>query len=317
MKEIGGYFGLECANFSTDWLDNKVALNSGRNALKYILRAYNIKKIAVPSYTCAFVWDSVKNEGCELNFYQIDKNFMPTTEFSKDSFILYNNYFGISNYQVELLKQQYKNLVIDNTQAFYSSQKGLASFYSLRKFFGVPDGGLAWCDKELKEDFETSTSYHSCIHLLKSLDKGYDNGYINFMKNEFAIDDLPIQKMSNLTKVILRNIDYNKVKQIRLNNFNILHKTLEKTNELKINLTNDDIPMVYPYLINNEALRNDLIKNKIYLISCWPDIEKFASDDVLYLKKYLLPLPIDQRYNENDMKRILDVLCKVDLLQNK
>ncbi len=308
MTEISNYFSLETANLPLNWLNDRVALNSGRNALRYIIRAYKVKKIAVPAYTCAFVWDALKTEGCELVFYHVDKSFMPAAEFSEDNFILYNNYFGVCGRQVEVLKRRYKNLIVDNTQALYSSQKGLAAFYSLRKFFGVPDGGLAWCDKRLSEDFEKATSYHLCVHLLKSYDKGCENAYVNFMKNEIAIDNLPIQKISNLTMALLKNVDYEKSRQIRLKNFNVLHEKLAKNNELKLNLIKDDVPMVYPYLIKNDLLREKLMKNKIFLISCWPDIEKFLSADELYLKKYLLPLPLDQRYNENDMNKILEVL---------
>lgn len=308
MEEIGGYFGLECAGFSLDWMKDKIALNSGRNALKYIVRAYKIKRIAVPTYTCPFVWDSLKAEGCEICFYQVDKNLMPTTNFSDDIFFLYNNYFGISSKKIKILNQRYKNLIVDNTQALYSKQKGLASFYSLRKFFGVPDGGLAWCDKKLKENFENSTSYQSCIHLLKTYDKGYEFGVVNFLKNEISLDNATIKTMSNLTMTLLKNVNYEKIKKIRLKNFNILHKKLAKNNELKIDLSKDDVPMVYPYLIQNDNIIEKLKENKINLISCWPNIEKFASEDVLYLKKYLLPLPIDQRYSGEDMKKILKIL---------
>ncbi len=308
MEEIGGYFGLECADFSLDWMGDKIALNSGRNALRYIVRAYGIRKIAVPTYTCQFVWDSLKAEGCEMFFYQVDKNLMPIIEFPEDIFVLYNNYFGISEDRVKVLNKKYKKLIVDNTQALYSQQKGLASFYSLRKFFGVPDGGLAWCDKKIEEIFEISTSYQSCIHLLKIYDKGYNSGYINFLKNEISLDNAEIKKISNLTMALLKNINYDKIKKIRLDNFNILHKKLAESNELKIDLSKNDVPMVYPYLIKNDNIRKKLEENKINLISCWPDIEKVASDDVLYLKKYLLPLPIDQRYSIKDMERILKAL---------
>lgn len=308
MNEIGNYFGLETANFPLDWLNGRVALNSGRNALRYIVQAYNIKKIFVPSYTCIFVWEALKSEGCELIFYHVDKNFMPASEFQQDDFILYNNYFGVCSKQIEILHKKYKNLIIDNTQALYSSQKGLASFFSLRKFFGVPDGGLAWCDKKLNQDFETSVSYHLCTHLLKVYDKGVDSGFINFMKNEIAIDNAPIKEISNLTKTLLKNVNYEKSKQIRLENFKILHEKLGKTNELKLDLTKDDVPVVYPYLVKDETLRKKLTENNTFLISCWPDIEKYLSSDELYLKKYLLPLPLDQRYKKEDMEKILFTL---------
>ncbi|HSQ98235.1 MAG TPA: hypothetical protein VLL98_06000 [Rickettsiales bacterium] len=305
MNEIGNYFGLETANLSIDWLKDKVGLNSGRNALRYIVRAYQIKKIYVPAYTCAFVWSALEAEKCELIFYHVDKNFMPVSEFGDNDFILYNNYFGVCGKQVKILHKKYKNLIIDNTQALYSLQKGLASFFSLRKFFGVPDGGLAWCDKKLNENFETAVSYHLCTHLLKIYDKGIDAGYINFIKNEVVLDSELIKKMSNLTRILLKNVNYEKAKQIRLNNFKILHEKLATSNELKLDLAKDDVPMIYPYVINNETLRKKMEENKIFLIPCWPDIDKHLSNDELYLKKYLLTLPLDQRYKEEDMKKIL------------
>ncbi|MDD2840495.1 MAG: hypothetical protein PHY80_05265 [Rickettsiales bacterium] len=310
MKEIGGYFGLECANFSLDWLKDRILLNSGRNALRYIVRVCQIKKIAVPVYTCAFVWEALKAEGCELVFYHVDKNFMPMIDFAENDFVLYNNYFGVCGRQVGVLKNKYKNLIVDNTQALYSSQRGLGAFYSLRKFLGVPDGGLAWCDGCVKEELEVAVSYHLCVHLLKYYDKSVDAGCINFMKNECALDDAPIMRMSNLTGALLKNVDYEKSGQIRLKNFEILHGELEKTNELKLNLAEDDVPMVYPYLVKDELLRERLVKNKISLVPCWCGIDKYLSDDEKYLKKYLLPLPLDQRYDKNDMNRILEVLGK-------
>ena len=308
MKEIGNFFELETTNLSTKWLKGKILVNSGRNALRYIIRLYKIKEIFVPAYTCQFVWQTLKEEGCKINFYHIDKNFMPQEEFNKNSYIIYNNYFGICDKQIIQLKQQYKNLIIDNTQAFYSQQMGLASFYSVRKFFGVPDGGFVLCNNKNKLNLEKSTSYNRCIHLLKAYDKGYNVSYINFLKNELEVDKLPLQEMSNLTKALLKNINYNKTKRIRLKNFNFLHQFLKNSNQLKINLTSSDIPMFYPYLINNsQELQNNLKNNEIFLTDCWPQIEKYLSKYELYLKQNLILLPIDQRYDIKEMKLILKI----------
>lgn len=308
MKEIGNFFAIETANLSTKWLKNKILLNSGRNALRYIIKAYNIKEIAVPYYTCQFVWDILKAENCKINFYHIDKNLLPIQDFGRDDYIIFNNYFGICNKQIEFLKSKYSNLVIDNTQAFYSHQKCLASFYSPRKFFGVPDGGLCWCDKTITEKLEKSISYHRCSHLLKAYDKGYSTSYINFLKNELEIDKMPMQIMSNLTESLLKNIRYEKCKNTRLKNFATLHKSLSESNELSLNLTNDDVPMFYPYLINKFELKEKLMKNGIFLTECWPQIDKFLSQEELYLKNNLLLLPIDQRYNKKDMELILKII---------
>lgn len=301
------FFRLETANLSTTWTKNKILLNSGRNSLRYIIRAYNIKEIEVPYYTCQFIWDVLKQEECIINFYHINKEFMPIKNFNKNKYILYNNYFGICSKQINLLKRNYKNLIIDNCQAFYSKHKGLASFYSLRKFFGVPDGGFTYCNKKINTKLMTSKSYNLCIHLLKAYDKGYNESYINFLKNELEIDKMPLEKISNLTKSLLSNINYNKCKNIRLRNFNILDNILKDTNKLKINLEYDDVPMFYPYLTSNMLLHNK-IKNNIFYTECWPQIDKFLSEDELYLKNNIILLPIDQRYNEKDMQKILDII---------
>ena len=93
-KEIGGFFGLEI-NEKKEFYPDLISLNSGRNALRYIIRAYSIKEIYVPYYTCPVVWDVLEAENCKISFYNIDKNFMPTQEFEQDSYLLYTNYYGV------------------------------------------------------------------------------------------------------------------------------------------------------------------------------------------------------------------------------
>ena len=305
----GEFFKLETANYSLDWTKNKILLNSGRNALRYIVKAYNIKEINVPYYTCQFVWDILQQENCKINFYHIDENFMPIKTFDKNSYIIYNNYFGICSKHIKTLNETYKNLIIDNCQAFFSQTKGLASFYSFRKFFGVPDGGMAWCDKRLNVESQESKSYHLCTHLLKSYDKGYDESYINFLKNELEIDKMPLQKISKLTKTLLSNINYDCHKRARLNNFAFLHNHLKNKNLLNINLENDDVPMFYPFLSDNNNLYNIFRQNNILLAKCWPQIDKFLSNTELKFKNNLLLLPIDSRYNKDDMQEMINLLC--------
>ena len=56
MKEIGGYFELERGPFKP--YHDGVYLNSGRNALRYIVRKLGIHKIHVPYYTCPVVFEA-------------------------------------------------------------------------------------------------------------------------------------------------------------------------------------------------------------------------------------------------------------------
>ena len=106
-KEIGGYFGLELPVKKEYWT-NAIKLNCARNALRYIISAYEIKEINIPFYTCPVVWQAARNEDCKINFYHIDKDFMPTKEFEENNFILYTNYFGICTKNAKKLAKNIK-----------------------------------------------------------------------------------------------------------------------------------------------------------------------------------------------------------------
>ena len=56
MKEIAGYFGLEQL-ISNEYYKDLIPLNTGRNALLYLLKAKNIKKVYIPYYLCNSISD--------------------------------------------------------------------------------------------------------------------------------------------------------------------------------------------------------------------------------------------------------------------
>ena len=83
-------------------------LNTARNALRYIVKAFNIKEIYVPYYICPVVRNALYKENCKIIFYNIDMNFYPKTDFPKEAFVLYPNYFGICSKNVDKLAMNYK-----------------------------------------------------------------------------------------------------------------------------------------------------------------------------------------------------------------
>jgi len=313
---IGGYFEMETNNFGSIFHEKAIAVNSGRNALELILRNLNINKIYIPYYICDVVLEPIKKIGIDYTLYHLDNKFYPLVDsIKKKEALLYVNYFGIFSQNVRELSEQYNNLIIDNTQAFFSEHlKGTYSFYSPRKFFGVPDGGFAYINKDIALDFEMDKSYERFSHLLKRVEDGPEKGYNDFKENDAKLDNLPIRKMSKLTSKLLKNIDYEKVRKIRNENFTCLHDNLKKDNELRdvINGTIINGPMVYPYLKNGNAdLRDFLIKNKIFVARYWPNVPKWVDDKnsvESYLYTHLIPLPIDQRYNNDDMKIIIELI---------
>ena len=314
FKEIGGYFSLEL-NSCYDNLKDGLALNSANNCLRYLIRKSQIKKICIPNYTCPSVKRTVEQEECKVVYYNINDKLLPVCDFDSEDYILYTNYFGICAKNVKEMAKKYKNLIVDNAQAFYMPHYGLASIYSIRKFFGVPDGAILKKSERLKFsleqdlDLKKDESYLNCSHLLKRSDIGAKFGYEDFKLNEKKLENKDIKLISNLSRTIFNSIDINLAKQRRLNNFHFLHKNLKETNKFDISLDADDVPMFYPYIVSNsEKIKKFLINSSIFIPTYWKDTYNDSLSSRLI--NDLLPLPIDQRYNLEDMKILINLLAE-------
>jgi hypothetical protein len=316
MMEIGGYFGLELSN-GKEYHQGAIALNTGRNALEVILSERKFQKVFIPFYNCDAVIEPFIKTSTPYEFYQIDKNLKPSISrtFQKDEALMLVNYFGI---QKDIAKQwMYKcdNIIVDNTQAFFDKPCPWADcFYSCRKFFGVPDGAYLYPYKPIsKRHYDLDVSVMRISSLLRRIEYGAESGFLDHKYNEVGLNNQPIKQMSKFTSALLKNIDYDKCRVSRVLNFEMLHDALRGINELEcIHSIDMEAPMVYPLLIKSESLRSKLISHKVFVATYWPEIVKDVDDDTweFYLAKYLLPLPIDQRYGREEMKYIVDVIIK-------
>lgn len=306
MKSIGGYFELEL-DLKNEYHQNAIRLNLGRCAFEYVLRVRKYKKVYLPYYTCAVMLHPIKRLGIEYEFYKINEDFTPMFDFGligdKEGF-LYTNYFGLLDKTVKKIAQKCKNLIIDNAQAFYSKPiKGVDTFYSPRKFFGVPDGAYLYTKLNLNANLKKDRSYQRCRHLLRRIDESPESGFTDFQANERALNNLPIRQMSDLTKKLLQSINYKKIAKIRRQNYSILNEALTKYNKLQLDLLPDSVPMVYPFLTSKPNLWEYLINNKIYVARYWSNVWEWCDKDNIEYKyaMNIVPLPIDQRYGINEL----------------
>lgn len=313
MDAIGGYFSLELPQ-REEYHKHAIRLNTGRNCLEYILRVRGYKKVFVPYYTCEAVMEPINKLGIPYEFYHIDIHFEIRDRFTlkEGEALLYTNYFGLKQRYVEQLAETIGScLIIDNTQAFYAKPiPGIDTFYTCRKFFGVPDGAYLYCDKELDEEIEQDYSYDRVAHLVKRIDLSAEDGFKDFRRVDDGLDNQPIRKMSKLTQRMMQGIDYESAAQRRRANYQMLHKALSRENNLELHLEEDAVPMVYPYLLPVEGLREKLIENKIFVARYWPNVMDWTKpEDIDYLFAYQMqPLPIDQRYGVDDMNRIISII---------
>lgn len=310
MKEIGGYFELELRK-GKEWHNKAIALNTGRNSLELVLLTKKYTKVYIPYYTCDAIMEPFNKHNLAFEYYHININFEPQFDFKKiknGEGFLYINYFGIKDKYVDRLVFLCPNLIIDSTQSFFSKPlPRVPTFFSCRKFFGVPDGAYLYLDDVPELDFQFDHSENRLNHLFKRIEYGANAGFDDFKTNDNRLVGQPILQMSKLTKSLLINIDYELVRKKRTENFKYLHLQLSKQNVLKINTKTINGPMVYPFLSIKPGLKKKLIDNGIYVATYWPNVLEWCDEKQLEYKMTteIIFLPIDQRYCQTDMEIIL------------
>jgi hypothetical protein len=308
-EEIGGFFELWFKG-NGEYHHKALKLNSGRNSFGHILKTKSIRKVYLPYYCCNALLEPVIARKVAYEFYQIDLSFEPqfTKKLSPDEYFVYINYFGICDAITRSVADRFDRVIIDNCQAFFSLPfEGIDTFYSPRKFFGVSDGGYLYTSEDVGTGkICEDVSYQRYLYLLKRIDTTAQDAYPLFLENEVCISSLPQRSMSRITRFILSSIDYQWAKKKRNTNYSFLHKRLGGLNKLSLDGNEVSGPHVYPFLVDRDGLREYLISNKIYVATYWKEVmtRTHPSSVEHYFTKYLIPLPIDQRYDRSDMLRI-------------
>lgn len=318
IKAIGGYFELADMDLDGGCLPVEgVALNTCRNALEYIiLQLADAKRIFVPYYTCEAVIEPLKRLPVEYEFYHINEQLEIAEELDLEDgdYLIANNYFGIKDaYIAKLAKKYGDKLIVDNAQALFAPiLPNIKAAYSTRKYVGVADGGFAVgitanCAVNYEED--NSSDHDSHLYIRK--EKGAEAGFKEYQANECKLDNQPIKRMSSQTQSILSQIDYHKIIERRRQNYQYLCKALGEMNLLRLPSMDSFVcPMVYPFMTDDESLRGRLIENKVFVARYWPNVLDWCkNDDFEYkLATQVISLPIDHRYGEIEMNKIIEFL---------
>lgn len=307
MKEIGGYFGLESFN-GREYHEDLIPLNNGRNALLYLLRARNIRKIYLPWFLCDSVSNLCDRYGYAYEFYSIDSAFMP--QFDKtlepgEYLYVVNAYGQLSNETVRVLKNRFGRVIFDNIHAFFQRPvEGVDTIYSCRKFFGVPDGGYLATDAVLAEQLPVDVSKDRMKHVLGRFEGSASDYYGDFKANDHGFRELPLRRMSALTHNLLRAVDYEEARRKRNENYAMLDEALGKRNPLA--RTAPDGPYAYPfYCGNGMAVKRALAQKKIFVATLWPNVLELEGSLEKDYAENILPLPCDQRYGAEEMEYII------------
>lgn len=314
---IGGFFGLELPvydNFPYPESPCCAYVNSGRAAFECLLRNMpRPTRLWVPRFICDTVLQAPERLGIPVGQYSCTPELAPILpEVKEHELVLLVNYFGMTGRQVETAAKLLPGrCIVDATTALYTPPlPGVPSFYSPRKFCGVADGGIATAPWPLEQlPTESGTSAVHSLHLLQRIESG---ALAALPANEQAEAALcaPPQRMSALTRTLLRSIDFHAAAATRQKNYSMLHQALRRLNRLPLPDTPPTAPMCYPFVSGIPGLRDTLIDAGIALPLYWPEVlENTGADDIENrLTRQLLPLPLDQRYNEADMLRMIQLI---------
>ena len=196
-----------------------------------------------------------------------------------------------------------KNVIIDCAQSFQVEHILHGNSEIISKIFPVPDGSSILTNLQLKLGSIEQNNSVKLDHLLDPVKK---SAYEHFLKAEEEFSKLKIKKISKVTRVLMSNLDLNKIREIRGKNFNYFHKQFKAKNLLNFN-SNNHSALNYPLLLNGINLsKKQLHERGIFVPTYWSKRE--GACVIMTLNKHWLQncifIPIDQRCTTKDIQII-------------
>jgi len=314
---IGGYFELDLPQGVGERYPTALKYQSARAAFAALLQHARPKEIWMPWYNCDTMLEAPEIAGIAVRRYGLDSDLYPkgVDAFASGDYLLYVNYFGVCGRQVDRVLRNFprQRVIIDHSQAFYAPPPDcLATLYSPRKFFGVPDGGYLVTHLEIRPPKERDTqSFERLEPLAVRLSEGPEAGYAGIQKARLSLKGQPPKIMSVLTEAMLQHIDYSAALKQRNKNFTKLHSALKSKNSFPIPANTPDGPMCYPFFGEIPNLHEWLIQHRVFVGHYWPGVRgPLDRDDDLErrLAQECVPLPCDQRYGSAEMERVIGLV---------
>lgn len=313
----GGFFGLELPDYGNfPYTEGPCCayLNSGRAALECLLSHMPRPAcLYVPRFICDTVLEAPARLGIPVRRYNCTPRLAPILPAMRgDELVLLVNYFGLTDEAVAAAAAQLPGrCLVDATTALYTpALPGVPTFYSPRKFCGVADGGVACAPFPLvQQPGADDQSSSRSLYLLQRVESGAEAALPASEAAEATLA-APPRRMSQLTRRLLRSIDFAAAAARRMENYATLHHALGDLNHLPLPEMPRHAPMCYPLVSGIPGLRDALIDAGVALPLYWPEVINAteAGAEENKLARRLLPLPLDQRYTKTDMQRLVKLI---------
>lgn len=344
--EIGSEYSLDakCLSPKEDNLINRlfgfhtVYYSSGRNAIRGVLRQLKGKKALLPAYICQSVILAFEQEQYSVDFYNVNTDlFIDVDDLQKkctpETDILFvMHYYGVLQNQNDLVviknlcRTLFITIIEDTTHSIFTKVHTIGDYCiaSLRKWFALPDGGVAYSLSQnidavpLSNGMSFSDARAAGMFLkglyLKGLADCNEIYRKLFSDAEKMIEaESKIFAISNFSYELLKDFDVGNAIQKRKENADYLYKNINnpfaKTIFKELNI--EVCPFFYPlYIENRYKFQSYLNQNKIYCPVHWPigDLLLFEYGDIRYISEHIISIPIDQRYTVFDMEYLCSII---------
>ncbi|MGG7151274.1 hypothetical protein ACQPUR_11565 [Clostridium neonatale] len=347
---IGGQFQYDPKIFYDTPIRNinKLLFDGASSSLRFIITKLNFRSdeyALLPSYLCPTIIENFNKMNVKIIFYSINYDFSinlvdlkSKLNNNKIKAIYFIEYFGMQhNYEtiefLKMMKSKGYTIIQDAVHTLYLNEYdnfiGTYCFNSLRKY-GPIDGSILLSDVNLylHNDYAYNTEYINTImearnekyKYLKG-EIGHEDIFLNKFKRaeEFYQDNkeislLPLNKEKELEKL---NLEY--IKKKRIENFEFLDDYFKEKGNVTIITTKErfenSIPFAMIILIDSrDIVREKLFNKRIYCPILW-DISKCDYiknfKESLKISQRILMIPIDQRYDIEDMRKFVEVFNEI------
>lgn len=325
-------------------LNNKIFYSLCREAFYDLASKYACtnKIVLIPAYTCDTVYNPFLKLGWQCKFYSVTadlkidcESLILNFEKYRPAMLIVHPYYGmgLTDYEKNVLKKL-KNkglvLIIDNTQCIFSEERlEYVDYYvgSYRKWFPIPDGAFLENNSSLLKLSSPSIENDIFVDLQKTA--MYLRG-LYFKTGDLFLKDMS-RKLNGWANLYAE--DYNKSHIISQFSYRLLHSQETKANISKrfanysyllrnMKSNNVDIvcrdisrlssaPLYFAiYTSDRERLQKRLAEDQVYAPILWPitNSEVLINTTIKKIYERILAIPIDQRYGEEDMKKVISII---------
>ena len=322
------------------WPEPYIMLASGRSSMLSILKSYKKQFsdiLFVPDYFCQEVTEWWKKQGITIKRYidgpHLAEPVWETFDVSSGDAVLAVNYFGVRSGNIWKRWQEDNDNVLliedhshDPVSVWALQSRADFAFASLRKTFPVSDGAILWSPKGLQlpneplcSDWRGSSFKLAAMILKKEYLDGNDDGIKEIFRS-FQVQGEALLGASKLVAVsawsrALLSFGYPiEWRKKREKNVKLFFKLIEGNhlaeplfNEWPINHCPFNAVLRFSSKGIREKYRKILVDENIYPAVHW-ELENANLADNMALSDRIMTIPVDQRYGEKDVKRIVEIM---------